>query len=262
MTKIFLLFFILTSLLSCGGASAPEIDGAISEDSLTQKQLAFLKELDELNGESDTYVYKTDTEQDGEWIIVRTITKNGNSYSDSYRAYDLRYYEQGKFIENYQQWSDSDPDSHPLGNWANANIANGDNMYEVIRGTNWCNVTNTCTTYTFEDSITSSKDLEKLGSKVEAMEVAKIEETLINYGLSNERASKLGSLMNSYSKIKTGKALTSREKDVFTKELIGLKFSEASEMLVNDGYDALIEKAAMINEADPEAIKELINQIL
>ena len=262
MTKLFLVFFILTTLLSCGGASAPEIDGAISEDSLTGKQLAFLKELDELNGESDTYIYKTDTDQDGEWIIVRTIQKSGSSYNDSYRAFDLRYYEQGKFIENFQQWSDSDPDSHPLGNWADANIANGDNMYEVVRGTNWCNVTNTCTTYSFENSITSSKDLEKLGSKVEAIEVAKIEETLIGYGLSNEKAFKLGSLMNSYSKIKTARALTSREKDVFTKELTGLKFDQASELLVSVGYDALIEKAAMINEADPEAIKELINQIL
>lgn len=258
MTKIFI-FFILTTLLSCGGSSAPNIDGAISEDSLTEKQLAFLKELDGLNGESDTYIYKTDTEQDGEWIIVRTITTTGSS---SYRAYDLRYYEQGKWIENYQQWSNSDPDSHPLGNWANANIANGENMYEVVRGTNWCNVTNTCTIYKFEDQAASNKDLEKLGSRVEAMEVAKIEETLIDYGLSNEKSFKLGSLINSYSKIKTKRSLTSREKDVFTKELTGLKFKEASEMLVNDGYDALIEKAAMINEADPEAIKELINQIL
>jgi len=116
--------------------------------------------------------------------------------------------------------------------------------------------------YSFSLDSDYIKDLEFIGSQIEAMEVAEMEDTLINYGLSNERAQKLGKLMNSYSKIKTKRALTSREKDVFTKELTGLSFKKASSLLVEEGYDALVEKASEVNEADPEAIKELLSEIL
>ena len=89
-----------------------------------------------------------------------------------------------------------------------------------------------------------------------------MEERLINYGLSVDRASKLGKLMNSYSKIKTKRALTPREKNVFTKELTGMTFGKASSILVEEGYDVLIERASEINDVDPEAISELINEIM
>ena len=108
----------------------------------------------------------------------------------------------------------------------------------------------------------TSKDLENTGAKIEALEVAELEETLMNYGLSTERSEKLGKLMNSYSKIKTKRALTPREKDVFTKELTGMSFNKASSVLVNEGYDILVEKASEVNGADPEAIKELLNEVM
>ena len=114
----------------------------------------------------------------------------------------------------------------------------------------------------FEESSTESKDLEKIGSKVEALEVAEMEEMLVEYGMSAERSEKLGKMMTSYSKVKTKRALTSREKDVFTKELTGMSFKKASSVLVDEGYDVLIERASEINDVDPEAISELINEIL
>ena len=114
----------------------------------------------------------------------------------------------------------------------------------------------------YSEKSDTTKDLESAGAKVEAMEVAELEDILVNYGLSTERASKLGKLMNSYSKIKTKRALTSREKDVFTKELTGLSFDKASSVLVDEGYDALVEKASEVNGADPEAIKELLNEVM
>ncbi len=57
------------------------------------------------------------------------------------------------------------------------------------------------------------------------------------------------------------RALTSREKDIFSKELTGLSFDQAAEMMVDD-YEGLIERAADLNETSPEAIKELINNIM
>ena len=115
---------------------------------------------------------------------------------------------------------------------------------------------------TFSENTDSSKNLEAMGAKVEAMEVAEMEDKLINYGLSVDRAQTLGKLMNSYNKIKTKRALTSREKDVFTKELTGLSFDKASSVLVEQGYDALVEKASVVNGAHPEAIKELLNEVI
>ena len=115
--------------------------------------------------------------------------------------------------------------------------------------------------FNFQEGSTSNKDIEKIGAEIEAMEVAEMEDTLVSYGLSNERAEKLGKLMNSYRKIKTKRALNSKEKDMFTKELTGMSFDEAATEMVED-YDGLIEKAAELNETSPEAIKELINTIM
>ncbi len=114
----------------------------------------------------------------------------------------------------------------------------------------------------FSQDTDSSKNLEAMGAKIEALEVAEMEDTLINYGLSTERSQKLGKLMVSYKKVKTKRGLTSREKDVFTKELTGMTFKKASETLVQEGYDALVEKASDINGIDPEAVKELLNEVM
>ena len=48
---------------------------------------------------------------------------------------------------------------------------------------------------------------------------------------------------------------------MFAKELTGLSFDKAAEMMVDD-YEGLIEKAAELNETSPEAIKELINNLM
>ena len=118
------------------------------------------------------------------------------------------------------------------------------------------------TKFYFSEDSDTSKDLESMGANVEALQVADMEENLINYGLSTDRAETLGKLMTSYSKIKNKRGLTAREKDVFTKELTGLSFDRASEVLVDEGYDSLVERASEVNGADPEAIKELLNEVL
>ncbi len=114
----------------------------------------------------------------------------------------------------------------------------------------------------YEAGTDSAKDLESVGAKVEAMEVEDLKDKLINYGLSEERTDKLSKLMVSYKKIQNKRGLTGREKDVFTKELTGMTFEKASSVLVEEGYDALVEKASDANGLDPEAIKELLNEVM
>ena len=115
--------------------------------------------------------------------------------------------------------------------------------------------------FAFEEGISVKKDMEKMGAEIEAMEVAQMEDILVDYGLSEERAEKLGKLMNSYNKIKIKRALTSKEKDIFTIELTGLSFDQAANEMVED-FGGLIDRAAELNETSPEAIKELINTIM
>jgi len=117
--------------------------------------------------------------------------------------------------------------------------------------------------YSFEAGVESQKDLEGLGQKIESIGIDYLRDSLVaEYGLSNERALKVSRLATSYKRINSKRALNAREKDLFTKELIGLSFEEASKTLVDEGYDALVEKASKINETSPEAIKVLINEIL
>ena len=112
-----------------------------------------------------------------------------------------------------------------------------------------------------EETQSNSKDLEKLGANIEAVEVESIKDKLLSYGLSNDRTEKVARLANSYKKILNKRGLNSREKNMFTKELLGLSFDEAAAEMVED-YEGLIERAADRNETSPEAIKELINTMM
>jgi len=259
--KNLLIFFILGTLSSCGEV---DLSKAIDESSLSEKQRSFLTEF---NGNLDyqhtasSIVVKTDTEMGGEWIIIEHFLQGDtvwNKYQPMYVAYNLENYVAG----NFDNWENNLNYSYSsLGDIIDlADI--GNNRYEGKYGA-YCGLGElSCTTVTFEDSTNFNKDLEKIGSKIEDLEVEKAREMLVNYGLSTVRAEKLGKLMVSYNKIKTKRALSGREKDFFTKELTGMSFDKASEMLVDEGYDALIDKASEVNGADPEAIKELLNEVM
>jgi hypothetical protein len=115
--------------------------------------------------------------------------------------------------------------------------------------------------WVFEETSAGSKDLEGAGAKMEKMETSSVKEMLSSYGFSVERTERLSSLLISYKKISSKRALNTFEKDMFTKELTGLTFEAASKELVNN-YEGLIEKAAERNGIDPEAVKEVILQVL
>ncbi len=260
--KILLVFLILGTLFSCGGS--PDKGKAIDESLLSEKQRSFLTELNQnLGGQhkSSGIVVKIDTEMGGEWIVIEHFVRGDtviNPTKSKFVAYNLADYETG----NYDIWSNNVVYSnYKLGEIINLEDI-GSNRYEGKYGS-YCGIGEfSCTTVTFEDSTSFHKDLEKIGSKIEEVEIKTLKNNLTNYGFSVEKTSSLAKLMISYKKIKSNRALNSREKDMFTKELTGLSFDKATSVLVEQGYDALVEKASVINGADPEAIKELLNEII
>ena len=100
-----------------------------------------------------------------------------------------------------------------------------------------------------------------MGANVEKMQVNALKETLVSYGLSEERTEKIAQLAVAYKKVSSQRALNGKEKDIFTKELLGLSFDQASKEMVED-YNGLISKAASKNGISPEAIKEIMGSVL
>ncbi|MFZ8933659.1 MAG: hypothetical protein ACO20H_13415 [Bacteriovoracaceae bacterium] len=116
--------------------------------------------------------------------------------------------------------------------------------------------------YYYSEANDSTKDLESFGSNIESVEVNELKENLVNYGLSAERSERVSSLLTSYRKVQNKRGLNKRERDYFTKELLGLSFDEASQTLVNEGMDSLIDSASEVNNADPEAIREIVEELI
>ena len=257
--KTIILFFITISLISCGG---PDLSGSLDHSKLSEKQRSFLEEYNqEEGGTAPSVVVKVNTEEGGEWIVVRHFAQ-GEFFSEKYRsyyyAYNLENYEEGKLSDFLYPVNFENHPTYLLQVFEReGSTYDGSSGYVSETQGEWIDEE-----FIFENSVNSEKDLEKLGAQVEAMEIAEMEENLINYGLSLDRAQTLGKLMNSYSKIKTKRALTAREKDIFTKELTGMTFDKATSVLVEEGYDALVDRASEVNGADPEAIKELLNEVM
>jgi hypothetical protein len=107
----------------------------------------------------------------------------------------------------------------------------------------------------------SQKDVEQIGAKIESASVESLKQNLLSYGLSVERTEKLAKLMVSYKNISNKRALNAVEKDQFTKEILGMSFENAAKKMV-ENYDGLIETAAEKNGTSPEAVKELVNELL
>lgn len=257
--KILLVFLVLGTLFSCGGSV--DKGRAIDESLLSDKQKSFLNELNQNlggNHKSSGIIVKTDTEMGGEWIVIEHFVQGNTAIKPTeskFVAYNLADYEAGK----YSVWAGSAVYSKlKLGEILDLEDI-GSNRFEGKYGS-YCGLGEfSCTTVTFEDSTTIQKDLEKIGSSIE---VSSLKEQLLDFGLSDKRSMKIARLANNFKSISSKRALTSREKDIFTKELTGLSFDKASSVLIDEGYDALVEKASEVNGADPEAIKELINKVL
>jgi len=254
----------LIFLLACGGEKAsPELQKKI-DLALDNFMPACPRSMEYIDC-GKISLKKAVTEEGGQWVVFKLNKgKEFEYYAINLEAYDGENL--ARYIYGYVD-GHTGPVAMEVEGILNFKLVNtgAPGFGHVIYGSGDANVPGgsflaPISSWEFEENKTHRKDLEKLGALEEELEIDLMEDKLLNYGLSSERAETLGKLMNSYSKIK--RALTSREKDVFTKELTGLSFDKASSVLVEEGYDALIERASDVNGADPEAIKELLNEIM
>ncbi len=167
---------------------------------------------------------------------------------DTYDAYDLTFYNPGEDIYNFLDWHDNDffYDLDYIG----ANYYQ-DYYSGVI----------------FEQTQTSSKDLEKMAALKEAIVVKKKAEVLAaEYGLSESRSLEVAKLANQWGKMDK-RGMTDKDHDLFAKEILGVSITDAKEAMKkslegdSENLESLIDTAAETNETSPEHINELITDI-
>ncbi len=118
----------------------------------------------------------------------------------------------------------------------------------------------------FSVSGESSKDLEAMGAKLERINIQSLSERLVsNYGLSEERADSVARHLKAYEKISSKRSLTSKEKDFFSNELLGVNYRDAQNAFTggnNEELNDLVERAAEKNGTSPEQISDILSEIL
>jgi hypothetical protein len=124
------------------------------------------------------------------------------------------------------------------------------------------------TDFPFSLEVVMIKDLEKIAAFNEREASERYAYQLMeNYGLSESRAQRISRHLISYRKLNGQRELTFREKDMFTKEILGFGFEKGKLALENymqgekEALDDLIVVASDKNETSPEHIKELFGEI-
>lgn len=114
-----------------------------------------------------------------------------------------------------------------------------------------------------------AKDLELMGSMEETKTKENIKNQLTDqFGLSLERSRELSSLIFSFNKVRTKRALNIKEKNILTKKLIGINFDVGKKALEAhiqgnpDSLERIIERASQMNDISPEHMNELIEEYL
>jgi hypothetical protein len=146
-------------------------------------------------------------------------------------------------------------------------IMNYDYVYKVSGVTN-VDTDRLATAFPFSLEVVTTKDLEKFAAFNEREESEKYAFHLMeNYGLSENRAQSISKTLISYKKLNGMRALTSKEKDLLSNQILGFGFEKGKKALENymqgekESMDDLIVVAASKNETSPEHIKELFGEI-
>ena len=198
-----LILLIVFVLVSCGSNSGPDRENKIANEDLTPKQRSFLEEYTNSGSSTaaDPIIVKTETDQGGEWIIVRAYYRPENfgpgTYASANIAFNLAHYTPGNiapFIDGF------------IGNGNTPTLINGEgtlddltflhvedynfttdpvtgertrnNEYDGLiifhnLDSNGEYIGETSESYHFEESNSDSKDLEKGGSNIEKVEIEK-----------------------------------------------------------------------------------------
>ena len=121
----------------------------------------------------------------------------------------------------------------------------------------------------YETRNSSRKDLEAIGADIEAIENNDLAMDLSNkYGLSDDRATKVAKIANSFSKLSKKRTLTERDYNILTKGIIGVDYKNAKNALEKHyqgdsvDYENLLDDAADMNGTSPEAVQEILADYL
>ncbi len=146
-------------------------------------------------------------------------------------------------------------------------IMNYDFTYKVT-GVTTLDTSRLAESFPFSLEIVTIKDLEKFAASRENIESETYTQNLVeNFGLSESRAQTISKHILAYRKIKINRALTDRERDILTKEILGFGYEKGKAALENyiqgekDSLNDLLAIAASKNETSPEHIKDLIGDI-
>ena len=269
--------FVLTLVISCGGSKEsvgiPGIAlGGSDRDVKIQK---FLEEYGAYDDSSSmpSEAVKIETEKGGFWVVVKHVYDGTSPFEGDrplYVAYNLEGYEPGD-MENFIYGSVDgftgavSSDVYPEDLYADeiVFVPSWDAYYSSgsndSLGTYIPIEEGERNLWVFETSGMSSKDLEKMGSNSEKIQIDGLEDGLLFLGFSEDKSRNLAKLAVAYNKIKQKRALSNWEKDRFSKALLGVSFNKASKILVEEGKDSLVEQAVKLHNTTPEAIEEILN---
>lgn len=117
----------------------------------------------------------------------------------------------------------------------------------------------------FSETTDSGKDLELIGANMEEVHADRLGEVLIaNYGLSTKRAQAVAKNISAYQKLSSKRALTEKERNFFSTELLGVNFKNAKNALTSGNaqdLNDLLEKAADKNGTSPEQISSILTEL-
>ena len=120
----------------------------------------------------------------------------------------------------------------------------------------------------FSEVETSLKDLESFGARMEDSIAEGLGEKLTDlYGLSAERGKSVAKTIKSFKKLSSKRSLTEREKNNFSKELLGVEYAKAEDAFLNlkggsiESFNNLLDTAADVNGTSPEQVSAIINEL-
>lgn len=266
MKNLTLGFSLLTIALfqSCsgGGGSAPHVDACVSNCGpvYVDKVDKFVDLLnDKYSYDSYFYVVKRPEQTLSEDFVVVYSNDSG------YVAYDIKDYRVGDSWYDYSMHADYqevyidrvETDWHSGEKFYYGDAYNND-FFGSYAGE-----------FVFEEADEKIKDLAKVVAVKEAFTLSKQSEAIAaEFGLSEEKATKVAKLASNWKKLSKDRSMTSKDADLFTKELLGVdvKTVETAYASMAEGdsskMKSVLGQAAKKMESTPEHMKEIMDLML
>lgn len=235
MKKLLLILSVLLIVCSCGGDK-----GGSGNNGLNHEELA------------ETFIFQLNFEAGRDAEIVEVVTDQWNYLvvidfdTNTYKAYDLTNYIAGEDIFTFLNTYQDDF-------YFNLIDEGKDKFRDVESG------------LVFEETITNSKDLEKLAAFLEAKKVVNAAETIqINYGLSEERSRKIAHVSYNYFKNSQRRSMTPEDANIFSREIIGVDIDNIKSAYKKslegrrEDLNDLIDDASNFNGISPEHTTKLL----